>query len=252
MGLCVNLMGALVGWHYVKQGFGMAMTDAALKRSFWTARARQALLWNAYACWAYAWVHFNVGDAGGNFWGIFNAKAALPEWALLIAKGTVAVSSVWLLSCVLANFKVWRSSGREVSGMPWVGLSAYLISVYLWTAFATINSTYLYVIPFFHSLQYLAVVWRYKVNEYSAAGRGKVRQRLLRFSLVMCFLGALGFWGAPALMELWANGKLPPWTGGVSIAVAVAWLFINVHHYFIDTVLWRRGNPMVDQHLFGR
>lgn len=252
MGMCVNLMGALVGWHYVKQGFGMAMTDAALKRSFWTPRARQALLWNAYACWACAWTYFNVGEAGSYFWGVFNTRAALPDWALNVVLAVVAASSAWLLVCVSDAYRVWRAAGKTVGQMPWVGFSSYAISVYLWTAFATINPTYLYVIPFFHSLQYLTVVWRYKANEYASSGGKAIRESLLKFSLLICVLGALGFWGAPALAEYWLNGHLPPWTGGASIAIAVAWLFINVHHYFIDTVLWRQGNPLVSKHLFGR
>lgn len=252
MGLCVNLMGALVGWHYVKQGFGMAMTDAALKRSFWSPKARQALLWNAYACWACAWIHFNVGDAGSYFWGVFNSRAALPSWTLHAVHALVAASSAWLLICVGDSVRQWRVAGKPLSHMPWVGFSSYLISVYLWTAFATINPTYLYVIPFFHSLQYLTVVWRYKANEYASVGRAAIRESLLKFSLLICALGVVGFWGAPALVNHWLTGDSLPWTGGTSIAIAVAWLFINVHHYFIDTVLWRQGNPLVSKHLFGR
>lgn len=252
MGLCVNLMGALVGWHYVKQGFGMAMTDAALKRSFWTPKARLALLWNAYACWACAWTYLNVGEAGSYFWGVFNTRAALPDWALHVVHAVVAASSAWLVICLVGAYKSWQCAGKTIAQMPWVGLSSYLITVYLWTAFATINSTYLYVIPFFHSLQYLTVVWRYKTNEYVLTGRKAVRESLLKFSLLICLMGALGFWGAPTVVEYWVNGQLPPWTGGVSIAIAAAWLFINVHHYFIDTVLWRHGNPLVSKYLFGR
>jgi hypothetical protein len=30
------------------------------------------------------------------------------------------------------------------------------------------------------------------------------------------------------------------------------YIFINVHHYFLDNVMWRRGNPDVQQYIFGR
>jgi hypothetical protein len=36
----------------------------------------------------------------------------------------------------------------------------------------------------------------------------------------------------------------------VALSIACAWIFINVHHYFIDNVLWRQGNPKVKQFLF--
>jgi hypothetical protein len=28
------------------------------------------------------------------------------------------------------------------------------------------------------------------------------------------------------------------------------YIFINIHHYFLDNVMWRRGNPDVQQHIF--
>jgi hypothetical protein len=39
--------------------------------------------------------------------------------------------------------------------------------------------------------------------------------------------------------------------GQTSIALACAWLFINIHHYLLDNVMWRKGNPSVAKHLFG-
>ena len=29
-----------------------------------------------------------------------------------------------------------------------------------------------------------------------------------------------------------------------------AWIFINVHHYFLDSVVWRKGNPETGRYLF--
>lgn len=252
MGLAVNLMGALVGWHYVKQGFGMAMTDAAFKRCFWSASARRALLWNAYACWAYAWAVVNTSSAGSYFWGVFNVRAAVPESMLLAVGLLAAASSAWVGLTVYGAVSAWRRAGVTWSGMPLNGVLAYVITLYLWTAFAGINPAYALVIPFFHSLQYLTVVWRYKLNEARTAGGidATGRAALWRFAARGFVLGALGFWLLPGLLERWQTGGWPTLTGGTSLAIAVAWLFINVHHYFIDTVLWRRENPNVSRHLF--
>ena len=30
----------------------------------------------------------------------------------------------------------------------------------------------------------------------------------------------------------------------------VFWIFINVHHYFLDNVMWRRENPDTKKYLF--
>ena len=29
-------------------------------------------------------------------------------------------------------------------------------------------------------------------------------------------------------------------------------IFIDIHHYFLDNVMWRKDNPDVSRHLFGR
>ena len=30
----------------------------------------------------------------------------------------------------------------------------------------------------------------------------------------------------------------------------IFWTFLNVHHYFLDNVIWRRGNPDIQKHLY--
>jgi hypothetical protein len=61
-------------------------------------------------------------------------------------------------------------------------------------------------------------------------------------------LGFLGFW--------WIPQKLDTWIGydetlfGPTLFLFVFWLFINVHHYFLDSVMWRAENPEVRRNLF--
>ncbi|TIV89834.1 MAG: hypothetical protein E5V74_30890, partial [Mesorhizobium sp.] len=54
----------------------------------------------------------------------------------------------------------WRKNG----GLPYNGIVAYVASLYLWILIARINPLWLLVVPALHSLQYLAVVWRYQTN----------------------------------------------------------------------------------------
>jgi hypothetical protein len=62
-------------------------------------------------------------------------------------------------------------------------------------------------------------------------------------------LGATGFWWAPRLFD-----ALVPYDhaalGGAAF-LFMFWIFINVHHYFIDNVIWRRDNPETGAYLFG-
>ena len=37
---------------------------------------------------------------------------------------------------------------------------------------------------------------------------------------------------------------------GPSLFLFMFYIFINIHHYFLDNVMWRRGNPDVQQYIF--
>lgn len=251
IGLCISGMALLVGWHYVKQGFGMAMTDAALQRCWWPAAARRALLVNAYVCWAVAWVLINVSEAGRGYWGYFAWQPELPTEIAAVAVGLGLVSTIWTAVVVSRGLRemALRQSGQR---LPLAGLVAYVVTLYLWTVFAAADPAYLLMIPFFHSLQYLAVVWRYKVNEWRADGKPVGLARPLQFLSMGVVLGAAGFWLLPVALDALRSGRLDFDPQGPALALACCWLFINVHHYVIDNVLWRKDNPSVDRHLFGR
>jgi hypothetical protein len=38
---------------------------------------------------------------------------------------------------------------------------------------------------------------------------------------------------------------------GPTLAMFAITVFINIHHYFIDNVIWRGSNPEMRKHLFG-
>jgi len=59
LGYSANAMFFLVGWHYVKQGYGMVMVDAALKKTFLRDPEKKALLVNSYVGWVFTWVLAN-------------------------------------------------------------------------------------------------------------------------------------------------------------------------------------------------
>ena len=73
--------------------------------------------------------------------------------------------------------------------------------------------------------------------------------RLTVFLVVGVLLGWLGFWGLPG----WLNGSVDYDRGifGPTVFLFVCWIFINIHHYFLDNVMWRRENPETRRFLFG-
>lgn len=252
-----NLMALAVGWHYVKQGYGMLMVDAAFKRRFFDQRTKNVLLANCYAVWLAAWMNINVDIAKEDLWGLAFYSFAIPQPLQIAANVAAVLTSALALGAVALHWKAKRT-------LPVSGLVAYGVSLYLWLMFVTVNPLWALVVPALHSLQYLAVVWRFQLN-YEKAQLGSKDYRkgsLVRaifganpaghmtiFVLTGTLLGFLGFW----LLPLIADRFLPYDRQAIAgtLFLFVFWIFINVHHYLLDNVMWRRDNPDTRTYLFG-
>ncbi|HWV04316.1 hypothetical protein [Ralstonia sp.] len=246
----INVMGALVGWHYVKQGFGMVMLDAAFKRKFWSSKSRRAFLLNAYACWIVAWAFANNGETGSVFWGIFKIKFQLPFELLLAVCFLLVFTTIQSSIYLWLEMKKWREGGARWKELPVNGVLAYLISLYLWTLFVLLDPFFLLVVPFFHSLQYMAVIYRVKINEAQSVQGSNAKRSIAKFFVVGVISGGAAFWMVPGVIDFLVVGHAPNSGGGVFLATACMWLFINVHHYFIDAFLWRKENNYTRENLY--
>lgn len=256
LGLAINLMFFLVGWHYVKQGFGILMADAALKKCVFSSSERNILIVNAYACWFATWVYANqvVGDK--QFFYVHYYTFDAPEILFYLLVAFFAFTSVLVVGMVCTRL----AAGK---GIPFNGLVAYLVSLYMWLVFVGINPLFVFIVPAFHSLQYLVVVWRYRINYAKAKntsaeslGRlpfGKFFNSYIYYQMTIfigsgLLLGYFGFWGIPYFLSDVVAFDSFIW--GSSIFVVMFWVFINIHHYFIDSVMWKKTNKDVFQHLF--
>ena len=256
LGLAANAMFFTVGWHYAKQGFGILMLDAAHNGTSFTGSERRNLLWNTHLTWVTYWLMTNDVLSRKAYWGLSYVTFDTPDPLLWAMAALTAVS----VGVVARDFvRKWR---RDRS-LPANGLVAYVTSVYIWLMLAQVDPVIHLIAPAFHSLQYLAVVWRRQLNvETERAGQGatgggrrmgwlrKAPARLLRFGAVGGVLGAAGFWWVPVFL----NGRVPYDAGvfGAAVFLFIGWTFINIHHYFIDAVIWRRENADTRRYLFER
>ena len=254
LGLSASLMFFLVGWHYVKQGYGMAMVDAALKKQFFKDHEKKALLLNAYATWIFSWAFINRSISEQNFLGLEAYVIPVPDPVYYIAAAAAGAAFLRLA------FALGRGRLAEGRQYPLNGLVAYAVSLYPWMFFREVNPVYFAFVPAFHSLQYLTVVWRYELNAIEAgaqsgdtASDSGVKQRslwkLARFYLIGVALGAFGFWIIPYLLTDAVNYDKTV-LGGFAFFF-IFWVFINIHHYLMDNVMWRKDNPDVAKNLFG-
>lgn len=250
-----NIMLFFVGWHYVKQGYGMLIVESVLKRKFFLDSEKKIFLVNAYTSWIFFWLLTNWTISEENIWGLRTVAFSIPMWMLYLG-GVVAMVTTGLTLSMLG-----KKYFIEKSPLPFNGLIAYFTSVYIWMALR-LDPFFLFLIPVFHSLQYLIVVWRYQYNkthfspldpQSGKAGKETVFSinlwKFVRFIAVGVALGYLGFWGAPQFLD--ATIPYNRTVFGGTMFMFIFWIFINIHHYFIDNVIWKRENPDTKRFLFG-
>lgn len=226
-------MTILVGLHYVKQGFGIFIFESAQRRVFLSSRDRSLLLLAMYSLWIGSlMIVWSASVRLLNWYGLEVPTISLGEGWQIIGYGLLIVSLV--LSCLVLAKNYFR--GRYFAPS---GIIALLIQ-YVWIAPVGWIPEVLFVIPFFHSLQYLLLA-KNAVDRIDPPTKETAHSsRWLRWWGLAFVLGLAGFEVLPKLLD---------------DVITVAWqpafylisfiLVINIHHYFIDGVVWSKKSKMV-------
>jgi hypothetical protein len=242
LGLLIQTMFFLVGWHYVKQGFGVMTVLAARRGVRFSPHERLAILAHCYAGWAYAWA--SPYDPGKEVEekGVVYTTIAHPHGLERVTLVVFLASGVWLFGVLVQK---WRRERRLPILTPLVAL---LSSVWIWSIYSSIDPLVVYAIPALHSVQYLYFVWLLKGNEAREREgppwferAASVRIGLLAVSAIG--LGWLLFHGAPAALDDFLVPRRSRFTAlGPTPYFAALFAIVNIHHYFMDYVIWRRDN----------
>jgi hypothetical protein len=238
----IQTMFLLVGWHYVKQGFGVFVVLAARRGVRLLPRERLAILAHCFAGWAFAWA--SPADAGTEVEEKGVVYVTLSHGRLLesLTRGA-------FLLTLLPLIWVLVQKRRREGALPLAGpLIALLSSIWVWTIYPSVDPLIVYAVPALHSLQYLYFVWLLKGGEAREREgppwferSAKVRMALLALSALA--LGWVLFHGAPAAFDGALVPRRAPGPLGPTPYFAAIFAVVNIHHYFMDFVIWRRENP---------
>jgi len=262
LGAMIQLMFFLVGWHYVKQGFGVLAVLSSRRGVFFSALERKLVLAHCFFGWAYAWS--SPREMGGTY-----EESGVVYTALSHPAGLLETTRVLFFGSILGL--VWIAFDRIKNRKPLPPLAAtcgLFMSVWLWTVYSGFDPLIAYVIPGLHSLQYWYFVYLLKKNEARsefeqgtiteglparlARTFGPVWGRLGLFFATTVALAWLFFNGIPSFLDdtvvatTATMGQDPDVSTvglGATPYVAAFATFINIHHYFMDHVIWRRENP---------
>lgn len=246
LGYVVNSMYFFVGWHYVKQIFGCVIVTNAMNQFFYNSTERLALKTNLISLWAISFLSPNMLPAAYEQMGIKYASLELPNWTLQVAFNALIVSGIFV---IYTHLQKYIREGK----LPTPASVISVATIYVWFIPAMSHPVFAHMIPMFHSLQYLLFVYAFRSNKAKAAagdmstptGRTNYLMGLWGYLALSIVLGALAFKLVPEFLDTQQISSLGPMP-----AVFFATIFINIHHYFIDNVIWRGDNEQMRQHLF--
>jgi len=242
----INVMLLTAGWHYAKQGFGILIVASIYQKVFYSLWERRFLLVNAHLLWVFAWILFNTGSQHKVYFGIAFYTLGLPSW---IATSLGVLIGCSTLALVVLFWRKWRQNPRAI---PVNGVTAYVASAYLWIilrfglGYDNMIHPIVLLIPAMHSIQYITIVMRMKRNQVERNHLSK--GAFIVFVLGGVAIGALIFDLLPAFLD--KSVFYDKAIYGPTLFMFMFWIFINVHHYFIDNVIWRREGAEPKTFLF--
>ena len=223
-------------YHYSGQTRGLSMLYArrsGFEPPRWAWLALSGFIFGTYVV-SVARADSGLGRA--DFFGVKYPSLGLPPAAAPVLETLMwACGAVFLAGCLL-----WcRKARRGVPAIVLVPAAAQC----LWFLPGPGLPPFYLLVPFFHGLQYLVVAWFMQVQERAGQPRARPSRSWLAsetsqwLALNLAGYGAL-FWAFPKLVA--AVTGAPP-----LFALPVAIAGVQIHHFFVDGVIWKLRNPRV-------
>ena len=235
--LVVQAMFFLSGWHYLKQSFGCAIAGCVLAGAPLSESERGALRANLWSVGALAYLVPNCSPRAFSFAGLPYASLALPKALAWLAAAAFAGTAGLLLSLLRRREKRLPASAV-----------ASVLGFYAWTLPILASPDLFYTFRFvplaaaLHSLQYLAFVGPLRWRRVEREGATPASVGVFAGGWLLMVLAAPWlFYRIPGLLDrtlAYDHARLGP-----IFFVGAVHLFVNIHHYFIDAVIWKKDNP---------
>jgi hypothetical protein len=247
LSLSIWLMYITVGWHYSKQVFGCMMVYSHFDRYPLTVFQRRAIKASVFSI---ATMNFFVSSIYAPEYGYWAARQMYFLNVALVPLGLPHIllpisAAIALVSTVVAIRSVFLHNWKRLRLKPSLNLLVPWIALYVWyIPYGRQMEYYLWLVPFFHSLQYLPFAYRMEAPGIARSRRPEVVATLSLAALIL--VGFLTFELFPILLD---KGFETNWNKKAQFFLISVAVFINIHHYFIDSVVWKFDQPEVRKNI---
>ena len=232
----ISVASAYLAWHYTGQVWGMMASYAYLAGTAFDKTERLLIRTSLriLLVWQLTWFLYTQ---------LRDPSMVRPLYAI-VSVGTAA-------AFIVGTIGIARMRRRTGKLPPARALVAW-IALFVWYAMLARDPKAIFWIQIAHAVQYLAFPIRVEMNRTSNALAARSRLRFVAHMVV---------YGVGLLVVSYVVAQIVP--GSAMSAVANVFgeepgkaapilmlMFINVHHYFTDGVIWKLSNPEVRKELF--
>ncbi len=180
-----------------------------------------------------------IGSMPQPYYGIFAPTLGLPTYVVHATEIGMWVCAGAFLLLILRWCIVNRCILPPIVLLPGV-------TQFFWFVLGWRIPSFLEFVPFFHSLQYLLIAWTMQLKQKIDVHEIKpskpyVLKETVRWGCIIFVGGVLQFWVLPRLGTLAGYNLL--------IAEPIMIAAVQLHHFFVDGVIWKLRNPNVSSPL---
>lgn len=231
-GTLLTLVYLLTVWHYIKQAYGVARLGASYARITLTATEIRILRYGVYPLWWTSVVRLLTRGAPMRFVGYRVGASWLPHVMYDVMRGVALV-------CAVPIAIVFVQIAKREHRMPPALMTAPYAAALLWLGLPLAYVSSGLVLAAFHAMQYIACARRAEIAMAGPALKLDLTRWLEVFGGAVCGGLLVTTWMPGALNRaLLSDGK-------PLLFSAAFFVFLNLHHYIVDAVIWRSRGELV-------
>jgi len=222
-------------YHYSGQSVGISLIYAKRAGFVFGRIERAALAGFIFGTFILQTALGEVGTQIRPFYGINPPSLGLPQLIADVMRALMWGSGGIFLACVAR----WSLKNRR-----WMPVMIFLPATaqFVWFVLGWRVQTFYNFVPFFHGLQYLLIAWAMQLKEtmdehHIAPSSRYVVAETLRWTVGIFIGGGILFWVLPRVGTWWGFD--------LQIAEPIIISAVQIHHFFVDGVIWKLRNPKV-------
>jgi hypothetical protein len=228
----VAVAGIYLAWHYTGQVWGMMASHAYLAGSPFTATERTLVRTSlrVLLAWHLAWFAYTT----------LRDPTRVQSLYVLLSGGTVLAFAIGSVGLGM----MYRRTGK----VPPAGAIVAWLAIFSWYALMARDPSAIFWVQIAHALQYLAFPIRVEINRAENHHPGTAVRHMAVYGVALLIVSYVMAQLLPASAMSIVGGMFGE--EGARAAPVLILMFINIHHYFTDGVIWKISNPEVRKELF--